>query len=168
VEMTAPPPRSEPFTGGPPQPAALKAASAALRAQADQRWVEISDRVLAKAMTATRRSHPIRAQASSGAIQISEQALISYLRAAIDATVPGTALAHISLQVRGRDKLSEVIIQLIAQYGTPLLPIADEVRTRAIQCLHQILGPSATPVTVTHLHIHFCDVSQTSPANPPQ
>jgi len=168
VEMTAPPPRSEPLTGGPPQPAALKAASAALRAQADQRWVEISDRVLAKAMTATRRSHPIRAQASSGAIQISEQALISYLRAAIEATVPGTTLAHISLQVRGRDELSGVIIQLIAQYGTPLLPIADEVRTRAIQCLHQILGPSATPVTVTHLHIHFCDVSETNPANPPQ
>ncbi len=70
----------------------------------------------------THRSHPIRAQASGGPIQISEQALISYLRAAIDATVPGTALAHISLQVTGRDELSGVIIQLIAQYGTPLLP----------------------------------------------
>jgi len=168
VEMTAPPPRSEPLTGSPPEPAALKTASAALRAHADQRWVEISDRVLAKAMTATRRSHPIRAHASSGAIQISEQALISYLRAAIDATVPGTALAHISLQVTGRDELSGVIIQLIAPYGTPLLTIADDIRTRAIQCLLEVLGPSATPVTVTHLHIHFCDVVETNPANPPQ
>jgi len=168
VEMTAPPPRSEPIAGGPPQPAALKTASAALRAQADQRWVEISDRVIAKAITATRRSHPIHAQASSGPIQISEQALISYLRAAINATVPGTALAHISLQARGRDELAGVTIQLIAPYGTPLLPIADDIRTRAIQCLLEVLGPSATPVTVTHLHIHFCDVDETNPANPPQ
>ncbi len=61
-----------------------------------------------------------------------------------------------------------MIIQLIAPYGTPLLPIADEVRARAIQCLHEVLGPSAAPVTVTHLHIHFCDVVETTPANPPQ
>lgn len=56
MEVTAPAPLSEPLTGGPPEPTALKTASAALRAQADQRWVEISDRVIAKAMTATRRS----------------------------------------------------------------------------------------------------------------
>jgi len=161
VEMTPPAPRSEPLTG-PAEPPALKAASAALRAHADQRWVEISDRVVAKAMTATRRSHPIRAQASSGAIQVSEQALICYLRAAIDGTVPGSALAHVNLQVAGGDELSEVTIQLIAQYGTPLLPIADEIRNRAIQCLHEVLGHSATPASATDLHIHFCDVSQGS------
>jgi len=168
MEMTPDTPRREPPTGDPPEPTALRLAAAALRRHTDERWVEVSDRVVARAMTVTRRSMPIRAQADSGPIQVSEQVLISYLRAAIDGTVPGSAVAHVTLQVRGRDELSGVTVQLIAQYGVPLLPIADEVRLRAIECLEGVLGPTPTPVTVIPLHVHFCDVILGPPgAGPP-
>lgn len=158
MEMTPDMPRREPFPGDPPQASALGLAAAALRRRADERWVEVSDRVVSRAMTVTRRSQPIRAQASSGPIQVSEQVVISYLRAAIDETVLGFALAHVTLQVSGRHELSAVVIQLIAQFGVPLLPVADEVRRLALRCLESVLGPTPTPVTVTSLHVHFSDV----------
>lgn len=158
MEVTPDSPRREPPSGDPPQTTVLGEAAAALRRHTENRWVEVSDRVVAKAMRATRRSYPIRAQASSGPIQISEQVLVSYLRAAIDGTVPGSALTHVTLEVKGRDELSGVIIQLIAEFGLPLLPVADEVRERAIECLQGLLGPTPTPVSVLPLHVHFTDV----------
>lgn len=76
MEMTPDMPRREPLPGDPPQASALGLAAAALRRRADERWVEVSDRVVSRAMTVTRRSQPIRAQASTGPIQVSEQVVI--------------------------------------------------------------------------------------------
>jgi len=138
-------------------------AAAELSRQADARWVEISDRVLAKALGATRRSHPVRAQASSGPVQISEQVVITHLRDALDGAVPGSALSHVRIDIEGRDVLAGVAIQLIAQYGRPLLPIAAEIRALATTRLIELLGPVAPPVTVELLHVHFSDVTRQDP-----
>lgn len=154
----------EPLPSGPPIPQVLEAAAADLRRRLDERWVEISDRVVARALTASRRSYPVRAQAASGPVQVSEQVLVSYLREAIDRTVPGSALAHVALEIRGRDELVGVLIQLVGQYGIPLLPVADRVRELAVECLDGLLGPVRTPVTVSTLHVHFAGVVVGDPA----
>lgn len=135
----------------------------ALRQEAGARWVEISDRVLARALTASRRGLTVRAQTSDGPFWLSEHVLVSFLRDAVDGTVPRSALAQVTLELRGRDELGGVVIQLIAQYGTPLLGLADQIRARALACLDDVLGPARAPRVVTTLHVHFVDVVPDDP-----
>lgn len=158
MEITAQTPHHEPPDGDPGDWPAQAAAVNGLRDLAQQRWVQISDRVIAGALSATRRSLTIRAEAASGPVQVSEQVLLTYLRDAITQAVPPETLAHITLQIEGRDTLSGVLIQLVAQYGVPLLPLADHVRELTASCVHDLLGPVDMPVTVSALHIHFRDV----------
>ena len=140
----------------------------ALRQAADARWVEISDRVLTRALTAGRRGLTVRAQTSGGPYWLSEHVLVSLLRDAVDGTVPRSALAHVTLELRGRDELGGVVIQLIAQYGTPLLGLADQIRALALACLDGVLGPALAPRVVTTLHVHFVDVVPDDPQLAPR
>lgn len=141
----------------------LRAAAQRLRRQADARWVEVSDRVVAAAMTATRRSLPLRAMAPGGPVHVSEQVVVAHLRAAIDEAVADAATAAVTLEVRDRDALTGVVIQLVARYGRPLLPIADHVRDVTAARLVDLLGPTATTVTVHEMHVHFSDVTTGDP-----
>lgn len=61
----------------------VRRAAAAPRIHADERWVEISDRVLAKALTVTRRSRPSRAANSGGRVKVSEQVLVGSIGEAL-------------------------------------------------------------------------------------
>lgn len=143
----------------------LRQATDSLRLQPHPRWVEISDRVLARALTATRRSRPVRAHAPDGPVHISEQVLISYLRDAIDGAVPGSALAQVNIDIEGKDRYRGLTVQLIAQFGVELLPIADHVRELARACLADLLGDTAPSVEVRAMHVHYCDVVRGDPAD---
>lgn len=136
----------------------LRDAAVLLRERSDQRWVEISDRVLAKALRATRRSHPVRALAPGGPVLVSEQVLVAHLREAIDGQVPGSAVERIHVEVDGRDTFAGVIIEVTAQYGEPLLPIADRIHALATAELTTVLGPVVAQVSVRATHVHFSDV----------
>lgn len=144
--------------------ALLRQAATSLRQRTDPRWVEISDRLLANALTATRRSQPVRAVSPDGPVHISEQVLTTYLRAAIDGAVPGSALARVSIDIHGRDTFAGVTIQLIAQFGVELLPVADRVRELARECLVGLLGDVTPTVDVRTMHVHYCDVVPGDPA----
>ncbi len=139
------------------------AATESLRARREPRWVEIADRVLATALRATRRSYPIRAMTESGPVHVSEQVLITYLRDAVQDTVPDAALLHIRIDIVGRDSLGGVTMSLIARYGVELLPVADRIRLLAAQRLREILGPVDVPVGIDTLHVHFSDVIDGDP-----
>lgn len=158
MAVNPPPPEPADPDDAPAAGSAIPLATATLRARADERWVEISDRVLAKALKATRRSYPVLAQASTGPVHVSEQVLISHLRAAIDEEVQGSPVVGIDIQVSGGDVYTAVTIRLVAAFGQPLLPIADHVREVALAVLTTRLGPVSPPVTLETMHVHFSDV----------
>ena len=164
--MNSSPPRSTAGTDpheDTPEDALLAEAAQSLRARVDPRWVEISDRVLAKVLTATRRSHPVRAAARTGPVHVSEQVLIAYLRDAIDGQVPGSALANVHVEIEGRDTFAGVTIQVLVQYGRPILPIADRIHEIVAARLAELLGPLAPPVDVRATHVHVSDVTRGDP-----
>lgn len=141
----------------------LAEAAGTMRAHADPRWVEVSSRVLDAALRATRRSQPVKAQAPGGTVYVSEQVIIAYLREAIDGRIPGTAVAAIHLDITGKDTFSGVLIEMIVQYGTEILPAADRARATAAAVLHELLGTAATEVHVRAGHVHVSDVTEHDP-----
>lgn len=138
-------------------------AARAARARRDPRWVEVSDRVLAKALQATRRSFPVRAMTPSGPVSVSEQVLVTYIRDAVQGQVPDAALLHVRIDLAGRDTLAGVTVSLIGRYGVELLPVADRVRDLTAARLRDLLGPVEVPVRVETMHVHFADVVDGDP-----
>ncbi len=141
---------------------ALLAATASLRAHVDDRWVEVADRVLSRALTATRGSLPVLAQAPGGPVQVSEQVLVAYVRAAI-ADVEHVAPSGIHVLTDDGHRCVGVVIEVTVQYGQPVIPVADRIRDLTEAVLARVLGPVAPPVTVTAMHVHVADVSTTDP-----
>ena len=137
----------------------LTEATQSLRDHVDQRWVEIADRVLTRALRATRTSLSVRAQAAGGPVHISEQVLIAHLRDAV-CTVPDTRIQDVVITIEGLDTYVGVTITISARFGVPLISVADTIRNLANERLTQLLGPIAPPVTVTTMHIHVQDVLQ--------
>jgi hypothetical protein len=137
----------------------LEQAAQSLREHVDQRWVQISDRVLTRALRATRTSLAVQAQAPSGPVHISEQVLITYVREAVSA-VPHAKIQDVVITTEGLDTYTGLTITISARYGLPLLPIADAIRALAKTRLTQLLGPITPPVTVTTMDVHVQDVFQ--------
>ena len=137
--------------------AALGAAKLSLRTRTDDRWVAISARVRSRALTVTRRSLSVRAQAPGGPVQVSEQVLITYVRDALT-SVPDGRVDDIVILTEGAGTFTGVTLFISARYGAPLLPIADAMRDLAASRLRELLGDVAPPVTVTTMHVHVEDV----------
>ncbi len=138
-------------------------ATQALTDHADQRWVEVAPRVLTGALRATRRSLPVRAHAPGGTVYVSEQVITAYLRDALDGHTPGTAVTAIRINIAGRDTFTGLLIELIVQYGTAILPAADRIRAQAAAVLVELLGPAATAIEVQTTHVHVSDVTVHNP-----
>lgn len=141
----------------PEEDAILRAAASMLRAQADERWVEISDRVLDKALRVTRRSMPVRAASASGPVNVSEQVLITGIRGALE-PVAGAIPTAIRVHTDERNHYTGVLICVTVDFDSPILPAADDIRDRAEQALTTMLGPITPPVTVSTMHVHVDDV----------
>jgi len=154
------------MTPGDPQSgeALLARAASRIRQQADERWVEIADRVTAAALSATRTSAPIRARTPGGGrVWICEQVLVAYLRQAVDDEVPDAATTAISVRVAGRETFDGVGIQLTVRYGTLLPLVADHARAVAARVLTDLLGPLDSEVDGRVMHIHIADVTRGDP-----
>lgn len=147
-------PDSERF---PAQDANIRDAADMMRAQADERWVEISDRVLEKALRVTRRSMPVRAQSAGGQVNVSEQVLITGVRQALE-PVMGAIPTDIRVHTDERHRYTGVLICVTADYGSPILPAADDIRSRTELALTTLLGRVTPPVTVSTMHVHVNDV----------
>ena len=141
----------------PPRDARMGAAIRSSRAHTDARWVEISDRVRARALRVTRRSLPVIAQAPGGPINVSEQVLITYVRDALDG-LSGARVEDIAIAVDVDNSYRALTIFLSAHFGEPLLPVADTVRDLAAARLRELLGDITPPVTVATMEVHFDDV----------
>lgn len=142
-------------------------AAQAYKARADDRWVEIEDRVLARALATTRRSMPVRAASADGPVTVSEQVLVAGIRSAI-AGVRGATPVAIRVHADDQNRYTGVLILIRADYGTTLLPVADEIRELARQALDTLLGPLDPPITVRTMQVHVDDVRATTPDEHPQ
>lgn len=136
----------------------LEVAAAQLRDRVEPRWVEISDRILAKVLTATRRSFPVRAVVATGPTWVSEQVLVSYLRDAIHGHVAGSTLQAIHVHLVGRDTFESVTILIAVDYGEVIVTVADEIHRLVARRLDELLGPAAPEVEVRGTHVHVADV----------
>lgn len=138
-----------------------KAAVAALHAHADQRWVEISDRVVARSLRVTRPSLPVRAASTGGAVNVSEQVLIAAVRQSLDDLTDATVVG-IQINTDQHSRYAGVQITITARYGSPILPVADLIREQARHALSTLLGPVTPTVSVHTMHIHVGDVKTTA------
>ena len=145
-------------------PATLAAATQALRQHVDDRWVEVADWVLSKALTSTRRSLPVRAHdlGGGGALYVGEHVLTAYLRDAI-APIPAAAPTRIHIHADTGHHCTGVTIEITVQYNEPVIPIADQIRHRTETMLQTLLGPGTPPVTVATMHVHVSDVTTDDP-----
>lgn len=152
--------------------AVLRSAADAMREHVDDRWVEVADLVLARAIAATRPSRPVLARASSGAFHVAEQVLVSSLRASID-RLEDCEVVDIDIQTRppGRagaddwagEVCTGVLIALAVRYGTVLIPLADQVRRLASERIDRVLGHVVPSVDVSAMHVHVADVTRGDP-----
>ena len=141
--------------------ALLRDAALDLRHQVNHRWVEIADDVVSRALTASRPSWPVRAEASTGTVEVAEQVLVTYLRDSID-PIDDCEVVQIQVKTDG-DVCTGVVIAVAVRFGTPLIPLADTVRQQAESRLGQLLGPVIPPITVTQMHVHVADVTRGDP-----
>ena len=135
----------------------LAAAMSALRARTDARWVELSAEVRRRALQTTRRSLPVRAQASGGPVHVSEQVLITYVRSALRG-VPGGRLEDVIIAADAAHRYTGITLCISAEYGVPILPVADAMRDLAVRQLQLLLGDVTPPVAVTAMHVHVQDI----------
>jgi len=152
--------------------AVLRSAAGRLREHVDERWVEVADLVFSRVFTATRPSRPLHAVASGGPFHVTEQVVVSYLRASID-QVADCEVRRITVQTRspdpdgsqgsGAEVCTGVLVELAVRYGTVLIPLADTVRRVASERIAQLLGSVASEVSVAAMHVHLADVTVGDP-----
>lgn len=156
-------------TAGPTIPDALiERATAELRAQTADRWVEVQDRILDHVRTVSRGSRPVLAQASSNADAttpgntfVSEQVLGSRLGRSLDA-VPSVSVHRLRFDLDG-DVYTGLTIIVRIQFGVEIILVADALRARAEECLRELLGHVIPEVTVRAMHVHVDDVEPGDP-----
>lgn len=136
----------------------LRQATDHLRDQVDQEWVEISDRVLQRALTAPRQSLPVTADDPDGPLAVSEQVLITHLRHAITTQVLGAVPTAIRVNTTIHGSYTGLLVQITADYPEPLLPLADRIRESVTITVRGILGNQLA--THTPIEVHVADVQR--------
>jgi hypothetical protein len=84
--------------------------------------------------------------------------VVSRVRAVLDA-VPDVGALRITCTTTADDELDRLTIELVALYGTPLLPMADEVRRLAAAAVAETLGLTSPPVDRVRVDVSVQDVT---------
>lgn len=146
-----------------PEPAEspqVRAAKESLRQHVDQRWVEMSESILARVLARTGPSQPVVGDAPGGTFHVSEAVLRRQLLDAVD-SVSAVVVDAIDIHTE-ENRYSAVTVVITAQHGLALLRAADEIRQRCQQRLIAVLG-EAVPVDVTTMRVHVEDVTREDP-----
>lgn len=133
-------------------------ATALLRQHTDAGWKAVEDTVINRTLALFRPSAPIRGRHELGDFFLAADVVVTHLRRRIDA-VPRAAAQNIACITADRDELDQVTIQLIAAYGTPLLEVAGQVHSVALDVLQDLLGALAPAAERVRTHVHIGDVS---------
>lgn len=135
----------------------LSRAVEVLRSDADRQWHDVSDRVVRQAMTATRRSAPVRAAGAVGITQVSEAVLVTQIRRALT-HLEGGSVCDIRVSTDASDAYESVLVLVRVDFGTPIRLLADLVMECTVEALRTTLGPITPTVSVDTLHVHVQDV----------
>ena len=127
----------------------LAQATRTLREHTDTGWVALRDDVVALAARAFRPSAPVRGALPDGQLFVASTVVASRVYAAL-ARVPGAGVLRITCTTTPDDELDRLVVELVALYGTPLVPLADTVRRAAAAAAAETLGlpPAGDPVRV--------------------
>lgn len=140
----------------------LQIAMESLRDHTNERWVEVSDTMLAAILAKSRPSHPIRGQAGPDTFHVSEQVLTNYVLDAVD-PIPHVEVDAIRIHA-DQDRYTGITIVITARHGLPLLPVADTIREAARDRLAQVLGEQVPPISVEKMRVHVEDVTPGDPS----
>lgn len=136
----------------------LEQATRALRQHTDAGWVELRDDVVAAAVRAFRPAAPVRGRLPDGELRVASTVLVDRVRAALDG-LPDAAALRISCTTGPDDELDRVVVEVVALYATPLVPLATRVRRQAADAVAATLGLVAPPTSRVHVDVSVQDVT---------
>ena len=84
--------------------------------------------------------------------------LVSRVRSAV-AEVADAGALRITCTTTADDELDRLTVELVALYGTPLVPLADEVRRAAATAVAETLGLADAPVDRVRVDVSVQDVT---------
>lgn len=115
--------------------------ASALRIRVEPGWIDARDRIRSAALSATRRAWPLALSDSSNTY-VSDQVLITLLRARID------AIDHVKAKsifiTPTDDHVDLVTIEISVDYPEPIATLADEVRQRCVDLVGGLLTAAPT------------------------
>jgi hypothetical protein len=136
----------------------LERAARTLREHTDAGWVALRDDVVAAAARAFRPSAPIRGRLPDGELWVASAVLVSHVRAALSHVADAGAL-RITCATTADGDLDRVMVEIVALYGTPLVPLAERVRTVAAAAVAETLGLTEPPVDRIGVDVSIGDVT---------
>ncbi|KAE8765474.1 hypothetical protein [Georgenia thermotolerans] len=137
---------------------ALDRAATTLRQHTDRGWVAIRENLFARALAVFRPSAPVRGRHPAGEFYVAADVLVACVRDALDAvTRAGAVRVHCTTD--DRQDLEAVTAEVVALYGTPLLPLAQDVRDQVATALSAALGLAPERVRELPIHVGIADVT---------
>ena len=136
----------------------LTRAARTLREHTDDGWVALRDDVVAAAVRAFRPSAPVRGALPGGSLFVASTVVVSRVHAALEA-VPNVGALRITCTTTADDELDRLTVELVALYGTPLVPMAHEVRRLAADVVAETLGLTSPPVDRVRVDVSVQDVT---------
>ncbi|QHT54734.1 hypothetical protein GXP71_00535 [Cellulomonas sp. H30R-01] len=136
----------------------LDQATRALRQHTDAGWVGLRDDVVAAAVRAFRPAAPVRGSSVDGELWVTSTVLVAQVRAALDGLADAAAL-RITCTTTADDALDRLTVEVVALYGTPLVPLATRIRARAADAVAATLGLDTPPVARVHVDVSVHDVT---------
>jgi hypothetical protein len=138
----------------------LAHAAHTLREHTDGGWVAVRDDVLAAAVRAFRPSAPVRGRLPDGTrdLWVASNVLVSRVRSAVD-TVPHAGPLRIACTTTADHELDRLTVAVVVLYGTPLVELADQVRSAAAEAVAATLGLPVAPAERIVVDVSVRDVT---------
>ena len=136
----------------------LADATRALRVHTDAGWVALRDDVVALAVRAFRPSAPVRGRLAGGELWVASTVLVAQVRAAVDA-MDDVGTLRLTCTTTEDGELDRFTVEIVALYGTPLVPLAARVRQVTATVLAATLGLTTAPVRRVHVDVSVGDVT---------
>jgi len=136
----------------------LTEATRALRAHTDAGWVALRDDVVAAAVRAFRPAAPVRGHLPDGELRVTSTVLVAQVRAALDG-LPDAAALRITCTTTPDGDLDRLTVEVVALYGTALVPLATRIRVAAADAVAATLGTAEPPLARVHVDVSVGDVT---------
>lgn len=136
----------------------LARAADGLRRHQDERWDEVSGRVLARLRSIPLRRESVRGIAPSGPFDVSESVVVSHVSASVEAAVPEAVVVAVRLAVTARRALAGVVVEVAVDFASPVGPLADRIRATVLAVLPDVLGAAAGPEAPVPVEVRVVDI----------